>query len=172
LNQPKLYNYVGPDSIRVKSVGRPAGRAIASSKDLFRWIAETNPSRAQDGRTAATFVIDPEGCLRLADRRSEHVVCSGGDAVRSAGEMFFRVASEGIGLEEVSNHSTGFCPEPESWREVEAALDRLAIDHPGQFTTLVVFRRCPTCGERSIVKDDWFECQLCGGELPREWNFA
>jgi hypothetical protein len=171
MNQPKLYQYVGPDSIRLKALGAPGGRAIAVREDLDRWIAETDPSKAHDGRPVATFVVDAEGNLRLADRRSEHVACSGGRSVRSAGEMFFGVAGERVEVEEVSNHSTGFCPEPESWCEVETALNRIGIPHPGRFTTEIQFRRCPACGERTIVKEDWFECQSCGSELPRAWNF-
>jgi hypothetical protein len=171
VNQSKSYNYVGPNSIRVKASGSPSGRPIESPEELARWISEADPSKTTDGRTAATFVIDPEGRLCLADRRSEHVACSGGRPVRSAGEMFFRAEGGRIVIEEASNHSTGFCPEPESWGEVEEALDRIGIDHPGRFTTEVVFRRCPACGERNIVKDNWYECQLCGSELPRAWNF-
>jgi transcription initiation factor TFIIIB Brf1 subunit/transcription initiation factor TFIIB len=33
------------------------------------------------------------------------------------------------------------------------------------------FRRCPACGERNIVKDDWFVCGVCGADLPTVWNF-
>lgn len=75
-------------------------------------------------------------------------------------------------MAEVSNQSTGFCPEPESWPAVAAALDRIGVRHPGRFTTEVVFRRCEKCGERNVVKDDWFACGLCGAELPMGWNFG
>ena len=94
-----------------------------------------------------------------------------GGPVRSAGEMFFSMAGEVV-VEEVSNLSTGFCPEPESWWAVQAALDGLGLPHPGRFTTEVVFRRCPRCFQRNVVKDDWFVCQVCGAELPQGWNFA
>ena len=39
------------------------------------------------------------------------------------------------------------------------------------FTTRVVFRLCPACNERNIVKDGWFVCDLCGADLPGNWNF-
>jgi hypothetical protein len=70
-----------------------------------------------------------------------------------------------------SNQSTGYCPDPDCWPAVAAALDRAGIPHPGRFTVEVIFRRCPSCGERNLVKDDWFVCALCEAELPREWNF-
>jgi len=27
-------------------------------------------------------------------------------------------------------------------------------------------------GERNVVKDDYFTCAVCGGELPAWWNFG
>jgi mannose-6-phosphate isomerase-like protein (cupin superfamily) len=86
--------------------------------------------------------------------------------------MFFSDQRDAAVVEEVTNLSTGYCPEPESWPVVGDALDRLGVVHPGRFTTQVIFRRCPVCGERNVVKDGWFKCQVCGGELPRVWNFG
>ena len=74
-------------------------------------------------------------------------------------------------VSEITNQSTGFCPEPESWPTVAAALDAIPIDRPDDFTTRVVFRLCPSCNERNIVKDGWFVCELCGADLPKHWNF-
>ena len=37
--------------------------------------------------------------------------------------------------------------------------------------THIAFRRCPDCRERNLVKDSWLVCQLCGSDLPEEWNF-
>jgi hypothetical protein len=91
--------------------------------------------------------------------------------VLSAGEMFFLVRDGGIEVAEVSNHSTGYCPEPESWPTVATALDRIGVRHSGRFTTEVVFRLCERCGERNVVKDGWFACGACGEELPATWNF-
>jgi hypothetical protein len=67
---------------------------------------------------------------------------------------------------------------PERYRYVgpaelaEQAFDTLGVAHPGDFTGKVVFRRCPACGERNIVRDDDFACALCDGALPADWNFA
>ena len=71
----------------------------------------------------------------------------------------------------VSNQSTGYCPEPESWSAVAAALDRAGIAHPGSFTEAIVFRKCTRCQQRNVVKDDDFTCAMCGAALPRTWNF-
>jgi hypothetical protein len=78
----------------------------------------------------------------------------------------------GVEVAEITNLSTGFCPEPESWEAVRDALDRIGVRHPGQFTSCFVFRRCPGCGGRNVVKEGVFECAVCGSELPPEWNFA
>jgi len=109
--------------------------------------------------------------LLVADRRSEHVACAGGGAVLSAGEMWFGIDCDRVEVVEVSNQSTGFCPESESWPVVAAALDQIGVLHPGHFTTEIVFRRCRSCGERNVVKDHWYVCGVCDSELPREWNF-
>jgi hypothetical protein len=166
---PRLYSYVGPDEIRSRHAGAAGGRVITCASDLLAWLGDAE--RDREGRHAATFVIDAEGRLRLAPRRSEHVACASGGPVRSAGEMFFAAEGKSVALVEVSNHSTGFCPEPESWPDVAAALDRCGVAHPGRFTTEVIFRRCRICGERNVVKDGWFCCAVCDAALPKDWNF-
>jgi hypothetical protein len=55
---------------------------------------------------------------------------------------------------------------------VAAALDRAGIGHPGGFTLAVVFRLCPACGQRNVVRDGAFACGVCGAELPSDWNFG
>src|SRR4051812_42050641 len=168
----RQYSYVGPEEIRLRAATSPPGQTIGSRDELNRWAAANKHSTSPVGQLVATFVVALDGRLCLADRHSEHIACSGGAPVLSAGEMFFESTEHGVGIVEVSNQSTGFCPEPESWSAVAAALDRLGVEHPGEFTARVVFRRCPSCGERNLVKDGVFECQVCGSELPREWNFA
>jgi hypothetical protein len=167
----KLYQYIGPAEIRKRFSNALPGVRIEAVADLESWIQSTRQQPSLTGMLPLTFVIDEEGILRVGDRRSEHVACSGGRPVFSAGEMFFRVTANGPELVEVSNQSTGFCPEPKSWPAVATALDRLGIRHPNGFTQEVIFRRCQACGERNVVKDDWFICGLCGAELPADWNF-
>jgi hypothetical protein len=150
----------------------PEGRRIESLDDLRRRVTENRAAVLPGGLIPATFVIGPDEQLRLADRRSEHIACSGGRPVRSAGEIFFAKTRGGVEVEEVSNLSTGFCPEPEPWEAVEEAPDRVGVPHPGRFTTEHIYRRCPKCGERNLVKDEVFECVVCGTELPQGWNFA
>ncbi len=168
---PNLYRYVGPAGIAARVAGRPGGTRIGSQADLVRWCMATGQVPDRSGLIAVTFVIDAEGQLLVADRHSEHVACAGGGPVLSAGEMWFAVSAERVEVAEVSNHSTGFCPEPESWPAIAAALDRACISHPCRFTTEITFRRCEACGERNVVKDGWFICGVCGAELPGEWNF-
>jgi hypothetical protein len=169
IEMSRLYNYVGPSAIKACISGRPAGMRIASASDLLAWARRADRGR---GLVAATFIIDASGHLLLADRRSEHVACAGGGPVLSAGEMFFVIDGGRVEVVEVSNQSTGYCPEPESWPAVAAALDRIGVPHPDGFTLEIVFRRCPKCGERNVVKDGWFACGACGTELAREWNFG
>jgi hypothetical protein len=165
----KRYRYVGPAEIAVRVAGRPAGARIGSAADLLAWLRRAD---AEHGLVAATFVVDEQGDLLVADRRSEHVACAGGGQALSAGEMFFQVRGVGVEVVEASNQSTGFCPEPSSWLAVAEALDKIGVPHPGRFTTEIHFRRCEKCGERNVVRDGWFFCGICEAALPAAWNFG
>src|SRR5262249_36524945 len=143
----KLYRYVGPEHVKGRAACATPGVRVGSARDLLGWLRTSG----EGGAVAVTFVVDEQGFLRLADRRYEHVACAGGGPVLSAGELFLRASAAGVRVEEATNQSTGYCPEPESWPAVAAALDRAGIPHPGQFTQEVTFRRCPGCGQRNVV---------------------
>jgi len=162
------YVYVGPIEFRDAAKSQPAGISIATLDELRAWLSSGQTDRLPDGTCIATFTIDLDGKLLLAPRRSEHVACASGGPVLSAGEISF---DDDLTATEISNQSTGFCPEPESWMTVANALDRIGIQHPQRFTTEIVFRLCPSCGERNIVKDNWYYCTICDSDLPLDWNF-
>src|SRR5262245_46459520 len=113
----KLYEYVGPPEVRDRAAGQTRGTRITSARALRDWVCAAVPHTEHGDLIAATFVIDAGGELALADRRSEHVACVGAAPVQSAGEMFFH-GGEDVEIVEVSNQSTGYCPEPESWPAV------------------------------------------------------
>lgn len=152
----RVYRYVGPAEHR--SGIMHAGHAVTSPAAL----------RVFDDDPIVTFVVTTDGILRIAPRRSEHVACAGGGDVLTAGELGFSRTA----ITYASNQSTGFCPAIESFSALAAALDAARIPRPATWTVAFEFRRCPACNERNIVKDDHFECALCGAELPRHWNFA
>ena len=169
LMAPRQYQYVGPADIRDSALASsPVGTPIRCVDNLSAWITSRATDVEPDGSLIATFTVNVDCTLLLAPRRSEHVACAGGGPVLSAGEITF--SSDGD-VSEISNQSTGFCPEPESWPTVATALDAIPVDRPDDFTTRVVFRLCPGCDERNIVKDGWFVCDLCGADLPENWNF-
>ncbi|WP_345044842.1 hypothetical protein [Streptomyces sannanensis] len=143
------------------------GRPIRSPADFDDW-ASGQP--ATEFAEPFTFVVDLEGVLRLAPRRSEHVACAGGGKVLGAGEMSFAREAGEWAVSEVSNQSTGYCPDVTSWPTVARALDLAGLGHPAGFTHEVVFRRCESCGEHNIVREADFVCVFCGGDLPHVWN--
>jgi len=158
------YHFVGPADVReIAMASSPPGTPIYSSADLVEWLDGQTANAESDGSLIATFTISIEGVLSIAPQRSEHVACASGGPVMSAGEITF---SRDLEILALTNQSTGFCPQIESWRAVAAALDQIGLDRPGGFTTELVFRFCTTCGERNIVKDSWFVCDLCGADLP------
>lgn len=167
----KLYKYVGSNEIQQKVAGFPIGLRIESVVDLKTWIYQNRQKPNEWGLIAATFVVDYEGYLRIADRHSEHIACAGGEPVFSAGEIFFSYGDRGLEVTEISNQSTGFCPEPKSWLQVAKSLDRIPIPHPGKFTVEFIFRRCPACGQINLVKNQLLFCNVCGIDLPTIWNF-
>jgi hypothetical protein len=166
--QTRRYCYVGPNDLRYQAV---AGWAVTldAAAALDDWLRTLD--REERGEPV-TFVIALDGMLRLAPRRSEHVTLAGGQDVLAAGELRFASTEAGWIIAEATNQSTGYCPDPDCWLAVGIALDRLGIRHAGEFTDKVVFRRCPDCGARNIVRDDDFTCALCDSALPKLWNFS
>lgn len=165
------YKYVGPNELLSLVDKSSSRRFVQSQTDVLSWIQQTHQQPDAEGEVTATFIIDTNGNLWVADRYSEHVACAAGGPVLSAGEMTFRVAGTRAEVSAVTNQSTGFCPEPESWSSVESALDKIGLAHPDDFTTHFHFRRCGRCSSINIVKDDWFVCIVCDAELDQTWNF-
>jgi hypothetical protein len=167
VTRPGRYRYVGPADLRVSATA--IGIVAANSPEaLAGWLDDQDPTELIE---PVTFVVMLDGVLWLAPRRSEHVALARGRDVLAAGEMTFVRVGSGWQVAEVTNQSTGYCPDPDSWPAVGRALDGLGIPHPDDFTERVVFRRCPACGQRNIVREDDFVCALCDGVLPVEWNF-
>src|SRR6478736_1227958 len=109
----RLYEYVGPKQIAEHASFVSSGFPILSAGDVKKWICESEQSLSR-GVVTATFVIDATGGLLIADRRSEHVACAGRKPVLSAGEISFAIGSD-VKVIGITNQSTGYCPEPESW---------------------------------------------------------
>ncbi|GID29418.1 hypothetical protein [Paractinoplanes brasiliensis] len=168
MSQARVYRYVGPAELRGAQAGATAV-AITTPDLLADWLSRRNPDELAE---PFTFVVTLDGSLKLAPRRSEHVALAGGDMVLGAGEMTFVQAGAGWCVAEVTNQSTGFCPDPDSWPVVAATLDSLGLSHPGGFTDKVTFRLCPNCAERNIVRDEDFTCAICDCTLPAHWNFV
>ncbi|WP_063794321.1 hypothetical protein [Kitasatospora sp. MBT63] len=159
-----LYRYVGPADLL--STDRP-GTAVRSPADLAGWLAGRDPDELTE---PFTYVVDLDGVLRLAPRRSEHVGCAAGGPVRAAGEITFVRERDGWAAGAVTNQSTGYCPRPSCWPEVAAALDRAAVPHGDDLEHAFEFRRCPGCGQVNVVREEEFDCAVCGHPLPRDWN--
>ncbi|NEU72315.1 hypothetical protein PI95_006940 [Hassallia byssoidea VB512170] len=168
---PSLYKYVGSEEVQLAVASFAIGKKIQSVSDLEKWIYETKQQTNPWGLIPATFVVDSEGYLRVSDRHSEHIACAGGESVLSAGEIFFRYGDEGLEVAEVTNQSTGFCPEPESWKYLDNALKLILLPHPPGFTIEFIFRRCCACNQVNLVKENVFICAVCGEKLPNIWNF-
>ncbi|MBY0231543.1 MAG: hypothetical protein K2W96_19835 [Gemmataceae bacterium] len=153
------YPYAGSRDIAERACSRFL--IVRSFGDVWDWTRRTDDA-------VATFVIDREGWLRLAPRRSEHVACAEGRPVLPAGEIEFNED----GVEWVSNQSTGYCPEPESWPHVAAALTRAGIAAPDGFDPAFHFRRCEGCDEINLLKPGLPDCGTCSAPLPSLWNVS
>lgn len=141
---------------------------ILSINDIENWIKQGEKQSKAWELIAATFVIDCEGYLRIAERHSEHIACAGGKSVLSAGEIFFQRSKKSLEVAEITNQSTGFCPEAISWKYVDRALNFIQIPHPSSFTVEFIFRRCDDCSQVNIVKENIFICSVCAAKLPKE----
>jgi hypothetical protein len=169
----RLYRYVGSEEIRRRALagGEPDRACIQQPHDLRRWMTRAEPTASRRAYLPATFIIDPDQQLWIADRRSEHVACAAGGEVLAAGELAFCEHRGRVEVVEASNLSTGYCPEPECWSVVAEALDRIGLPRPSAFTSAFEFRRCERCDATNLVKEEVFECAVCQAELSRAWNF-
>ncbi|MFD8735869.1 hypothetical protein ACFV06_13185 [Streptomyces sp. NPDC059618] len=168
MNPPEqTYRYVGPPELRALVRPENEGTTIRSTADLDDWASARSPAEMAE---PFTFVIDTAGLLRLAPRHSEHVACAGGHHVLSAGEITFHTESGHLTVSEISNQSTGYCPDTTSWPAITKALDTAGIHHPPGFTHEFVFRHCLPCGQLNIVRENNYTCVFCDKELPREGN--
>ena len=168
----RIYHYVGSHDPQ-KVISQPSDRAqILQPDDVLWWIEETQQEVEDDGSVITSFIVDTIGQLWIADRRSEHVVCAAGQPVLAAGEITFGIEKQDVWVSEVSNQSTGYCPEPEAWPAVAAVLDEIGFEYPDDFTSIYIFRRCDQCESTNIVKDDFFVCGVCDTELSPDWNFG
>ena len=166
---PRTYAYVGPEALSAGAAAARSGFTVRDRDGLARWAA-ARPDWDGD-RLTVTFVVLEDGALRVAPRRSEHVDCARGAVVLAAGELTLR-RTPTLAVAGATNQSTGYCPEPDCWSSLRAALGALEIPAPAELTVAYTFRRCPRCGERNLVKEAWFVCDLCGADLPEAWNFA
>lgn len=167
----KVYRYIGLPNLLSISGDGPLRCNIGSERDILDWIAITHQTMDSEGSLVATFVIDLDGRLWIADRYSEHVQCARGREVLSAGEMTFTITATAVEVSAITNQSTGYCPEPESWPVVRSALNHAMLKHPPYLTISFTFRKCVKCGMTNIVKEDWFLCGVCMCELPAKWNY-
>jgi hypothetical protein len=168
----RRYAYVGSKDVRRLLERNLPRYLIESANDVLHWIDDSRQVRSREKTVIATFIIDIQQRLWVNDRRSEHIVCAAGEDVLSAGEMTFAIHHQNVEVVEVTNQSTGFCPEPESWWAVESALERIGLPHPDDFTTSFLFRRCDNCKTTNIIKDMVFECAVCQAPLSQQWNYA
>lgn len=165
----RRYRYVGPADVLAAVTPDDSGHRITSVDDLAAWTAALAPAERYGPHT---FIVDVAGGMRVAPRHSEHVACAGGRPVLSAGEISITGQDGRWALTEVSNQSTGYCPEPSSWPAVAAACERVGLECPAGFTAAFEFRRCPACDQTNIIKDDDFVCAACGEDLPHDWNVS
>ena len=169
VNDRTPYQYVGPQNLLTLVSGEVGPmNTVEDLQDALKVISGTNFGRES---STVTFVVGLDGLLRVADRHSEHVACAGGKPILSAGEMTFNWENGELFVENVTNQSTGYCPEPESWPYVQQAIKSIGLRCPDRFEPELIFRRCPKCDQTNLVKDSYFYCAVCNSELPEDWNF-
>ncbi|WP_372366240.1 hypothetical protein [Candidatus Uabimicrobium sp. HlEnr_7] len=158
----RLYEYVGPRAIaeNKKTCERVQ---VTCHEDIVKW---THHSK---GIIITTFIVDEQEKLWAADRHCEHVACARRNSVFAAGEMTFALDRAEVTF--ITNQSTGYCPEVSSWNVISDVLAKTNMIFPSFFDKSFIFRRCVSCQQINIVKDDIYECAVCETSLNLEWNF-
>lgn len=160
------YPYVGPADIAAQAYASIERLQPQSPAHIRAWHLTRGKSTLE-----LTYIVDITGALWLSDRRTEHVACARGGRVLGAGELVLRFRKNDVEVAEVTNQSTGYCPEPDCWPAVRRALLGAGLRPPNELTHAFDFRRCERCGAINLLKEDGAECG-CGAELPRTWNFG
>lgn len=120
--------YVGPADLKAGVRAGSGGCRIGSAVDFDSRVAERPAAELVE---PFTFVVGRDGVLLPTPRRSEHVACAGGRPVLSAGEISFTHEAGRWFVSDVSNHSTGYCPDVGSWPSVaQAAVGLPFIEAP------------------------------------------
>ncbi len=104
----KRYKYVGPPEILRSIATLPTRRLITGAPDVAAWARATSQYLDRIGEVTATFIIDTDARLWIADRRSEHVACAASLQVLAAGEMTFRIVLELLILARSARFILGF----------------------------------------------------------------
>ncbi len=167
----KLYRYVGPPEVRRAADMESPRHEVVGVEGLLAWVAAQGISRPGTRDFILTYVVLPDGTMFVSHRNSEHVACARGGMVLAAGEITFAKSRIGLELVDVSNLSTGYCPEVRSWEAVAPALAAAGLGEIRAYSQAFEFRYCRGCECTCIVKDGIYECPACLGELPREWNY-
>ena len=126
------------DSHAAERVANERASARLTSVELLAELRAFHDAGLQGVQDTCTYVVDGDGHLRVAPRRPEHVVCSGGGQVLAAGEIRLEVSDE-VRVMEVTNQSTGFTGDVTCRGAVAAVLDKLGIARPSLFTRELVF---------------------------------
>lgn len=161
--------YIGPAALIPAGGPLPARAEISGVDDVVAWCRSHRGDAEPDGTIPATWIIDAQGRLWLADRHSEHAACARGEPVQTAGELFLADEPPVVIVARITNQSTGYAPPPDTWAIVADTLDRVGLACPEGFEPALEFRRCEACGELSILKVDE-TCPPCGALLPAERN--
>lgn len=169
--QRRRYRYVGPIEMSQRVHRGQHCLHVTNLDALSTWLFASLQRGRTHGNVTATFIVDTDAQLWIADRRSEHVACANGQDVLAAGEITFECTADQIRVSEITNQSTGYCPNRESWAIVSEVLLRLGLPHPPHFSLAFEFRRCDQCGATNLIKDDIFECALCNSPLNLIWNY-
>ena len=94
---------------------------------------QANLERPADFRCGPYFVYRRPHVREFLLECAELFQCASGHAVLGAGEMTFLGDDKAVFVERVTNQSTGYCPESESWQSVADALDEILVDRPDFF---------------------------------------
>jgi hypothetical protein len=137
----RKYRYVGPQHIAGSILPDFLGTLVELPEDVYKWIRSSDQELNAERHVIATYIVDEDGRVRIADRSSEHVACAGGRLVQSAGEITFNPEMGSALVIAVSNQSAGYCPEPEAWHATRSALSAAGLRTPENFDPVCVFRR-------------------------------
>ena len=130
-----------------------SARNRSGSPPRTAWEPTSERLRIYSSWPAGEFVVMSAGIIAHCPEVSEHVAFAGGGDVWAAREISIAWAAPAWGRAGSHQSVDRLLPGSDCWPAVAKARDRASVGHSDGSLQPVLFRLCPQCQERNVVRE-------------------